>query len=264
MAPIDRLLQIMQRLRDPVSGCPWDQQQNFRSIAPYTIEEAYEVADAIERGDLDDLRDELGDLLFQVVFHSQMAQDQGAFAFDDVVAAICDKMERRHPHVFGSAVMTDAAQQTIAWEELKRRERADDAGSATPPGVLANVPLGLPALTRASKLGKRAAQVGFEWPDIAGALDKVREEIDELRAEIDSGVDKSAIEHEIGDVLFSVVNVCRYLEVDPERALRNTNRKFERRFDYVETKLRERGRSPEQASLAEMDALWDEGKQLGL
>jgi len=262
MAAIDRLLSIMKRLRDPQRGCPWDLQQDFRSIAPYTIEEAYEVADAIERDDLGDLRDELGDLLFQVVFHSQLAREQGAFGFDDVVAGICDKMERRHPHVFGTAVVTDAAQQTVAWEEIKRRERAGDSADDATPGTLANVPLGLPALTRAGKLGKRAAQVGFEWPDIVGALDKVREEIDELRAEI--GGDTAAIEHEIGDVLFSVVNVCRYLEVDPERALRGANRRFERRFGYVETKLQERGKSPQQASLAEMDELWEEGKRTGL
>jgi len=266
MAAIERLLQIMKRLRDPNGGCPWDLQQNFRTVAPYTIEEAYEVADAIERDDLKGLRDELGDLLFQVVFHSQMAQDQGAFTFDDVVAGICDKMERRHPHVFGTAEITDAAQQTIAWEELKRRERAATAGADNPPATLANVPVTLPALTRANKLGKRAAQVGFEWPDVIGALDKVREEIDELRYEIvqAGGVDKAAAEHEVGDVLFSVVNICRYLDLDPERALRDTNRRFERRFGYVESTLREQGRKPEEASLAEMDELWEEGKRAGL
>jgi tetrapyrrole methylase family protein/MazG family protein/ATP diphosphatase len=264
MAAIDRLLQIMKRLRDPVSGCPWDQQQDFRSIAPYTIEEAYEVADAIERDDLDDLCAELGDLLFQVVFHSQMAQDQGAFEFDDVVAGICDKMERRHPHVFGDAQVADAAAQTIAWEELKRREReASRVAAAGPRSALADVPMTLPALTRADKLGKRAAQVGFEWPDVVGALDKVREEIDELRDELGADADPAAIEQELGDMLFSVVNVCRYLHVDPERALRGTNTKFERRFHYVEEKLREQGRAPEQASLEEMDALWEEGKTLG-
>jgi len=270
MAAIDRLLQIMKRLRDPDGGCPWDLQQNFRSIAPYTIEEAYEVADAIERDDLKDLRDELGDLLFQVVFHSQMAQDQGAFTFDDVVEGICDKMERRHPHVFGSAAqemaIADAAEQTVAWEELKRRERAASAAASDKPaGVLTNVPVSLPALTRANKLGKRAAQVGFEWPDVSGALDKVREEIDELGVEIARGtVDKAAAEHEVGDVLFSVVNICRYLELDPERALRDTNRRFERRFGYVETKLREQGKSPDQATLEQMDVLWEEGKRQGL
>jgi len=269
MAAIDRLLEIMKRLRDPNGGCPWDLQQSFRTIAPYTIEEAYEVADAIERDDLGDLRDELGDLLFQVVFHSQMAQDQGAFNFDDVAASICDKMERRHPHVFGTVTIADAAQQTVAWEEQKRRERAASATDANAPATLSNVPVALPALTRAHKLGKRAAQVGFEWPDVGGALDKVREEIEELRHEIVQagtvkGIDKAAAEHEIGDVLFSVVNICRYLDLDPERALRDTNRRFERRFGYVESQLREQGKTPEQATLAEMDALWDEGKKLGL
>ncbi len=263
MAAIDRLIEIMRRLRDPQGGCPWDLQQDFRSIAPYTIEEAYEVNDAIERNDLSDLRDELGDLLFQVVFHSQLAQEQGAFAFDDVVASICDKMERRHPHVFGDARIADAATQTVAWEELKRRERAAQGDDATPVGVLANIPLSLPALTRAGKIGKRAAQVGFEWPDILGALDKVREEIDELRLEIEGGADTSAVEQEVGDVLFSVVNVARYLHVDPERALRGTNTKFERRFGFIEDELRRRGRTPDQATLAEMDELWDEAKRLG-
>lgn len=262
MAAIDRLLSIMQRLRDPQHGCPWDLQQDFRSIAPYTIEEAYEVADAIERGNLGELRGELGDLLFQVVFHSQLAQEQGAFSFDDVAAGICDKMERRHPHVFGDAAIADADSQTVAWEELKRRER-EAAGQQENirVGALSGVPVALPALSRASKLGKRAAQVGFEWPDIQGALDKVREEIDELRIEADHGTDRTAIEAEIGDVLFSVVNVCRYLKVDPERALRGANAKFERRFGYVEEQLRLRGTTPAQSTLEEMDQLWEEGKR---
>jgi MazG family protein len=263
MPAIDRLLDIMKRLRDPQRGCPWDLQQNFRSIAPYTIEEAYEVTDAIERDDLRDLRDELGDLLFQVVFHSQLAQEQGAFAFDDVVASICDKMERRHPHVFGNAEIADAATQTVAWEELKRRERAAAGNDTAPASVLANIPLALPALSRASKIGKRAAQVGFEWPDILGALDKVREEIDELRVEIEAGANTLAVEQEVGDVLFSIVNVARYMQVDPERALRGTNMKFERRFRFIEDALRSRGRTPDQATLEEMDALWDEAKRLG-
>jgi MazG family protein len=256
MSSINRLLQLMARLRDPNGGCPWDQQQDFRSIAPYTIEEAYEVADAIERNDLADLRDELGDLLFQVVFHSQLAKERQAFEFDDVVNAICDKMERRHPHVFGDARIASADAQNIAWEDHKRRER-EARGSS----VLANVPVTLPALTRASKLGKRAATVGFEWPDITGAIDKIAEEIGELRAEIAAGDDKTALEQELGDLLFSVVNVCRYLKVDPETALRTTNAKFERRFHYIEQRLREQGRSPQDASLEEMDRLWDEAKR---
>ena len=255
MSSIHRLLQIMARLRNPDGGCPWDLEQDFKTIAPYTIEEAYEVADAIEREDLSDLRDELGDLLFQVVFHAQLAQERQAFDFDDVVDAICDKMERRHPHVFGEASVADAQAQTVAWEEQKRHEREAKGGS-----VLANVPLGLPALTRANKLGKRAAAVGFEWPDVAGALDKITEEIEELRSAIGAG-DPAAMEGELGDVLYSVVNVCRYVKVDPENALRLTNAKFERRFRYIEQRLKEQGSSPQAASLEQMDRLWDEAKR---
>lgn len=261
MSSIDRLLQIMARLRDRERGCPWDVEQTFRTIAPYTIEEAYEVADAIERNDLASLRDELGDLLFQVVFHAQMASERQSFTFDDVVAAICDKMERRHPHVFGDAKIDSAAGQTVAWEEQKRRERELKSDS-----VLADVPIGLPALTRANKLGKRAAQVGFEWPDVHGALDKLDEEIGELRQELHTGkapddIDRPAIAAELGDVLFCIVNVCRYLQIDPEASLRDTNAKFERRFRYVEQRLKEQGRTARQATLEEMDALWDEGKK---
>ena len=255
---IERLLHIMSRLRDPEHGCPWDLEQSFATIAPYTIEEAYEVADAIERNDLPGLRDELGDLLFQVVFHSQMAQEQGAFGFDAVVDAICDKMERRHPHVFGDATIESAEAQTLAWEEQKKRERATRHVS-----VLADIPVSLPALTRANKLGKRAAQVGFEWPDVNGALAKVEEEVRELKDEVAHGVDREAIADELGDVLFCIVNVCRYLGVDPETALRATNAKFERRFSYVEDRLRAQGRSPDDATLEEMDRLWDEGKARG-
>lgn len=254
--PISRLLQIMSRLRDPQDGCPWDVQQTFQTIAPYTIEEAYEVADAIERHDMTDLREELGDLLFQVVFHSQIAQEKGEFAFSDVVNAICEKMERRHPHVFGDDRIETAAEQTQAWEAHKRRERALTARS-----VLDNVPLALPALARASKLGKRAAEVGFEWPDTQGALDKVAEELDELRAELSSSPDLERISNELGDLLFSIVNVCRYLKIDAENSLRRANAKFERRFRYVERRLREQGKSPEEATLEEMDALWEQGKR---
>lgn len=255
MSSIVRLLDIMARLRDRERGCPWDLEQSFETIAPYTIEEAYEVADAIERKDYAALRDELGDLLFQVVFHSQMAREQGSFAFDDVVAAICDKMERRHPHVFGDARIDTAAAQTVAWEEQKRQEREQSGAS-----VLADVPLALPALTRANKLGKRAAQVGFEWPDVAGALDKLDEELGELRQGLDEQASQAHIAGELGDVLFCVVNVCRYLQVDPETALRGANAKFERRFGYVEQRLREQGRNAREATLEEMDKLWDEGK----
>ncbi len=254
---MERLLQLMTRLRDPQDGCPWDVEQTFATIAPYTIEEAYEVADAIERNDLSELRSELGDLLFQVVFHSQMAKEQGAFQFDDVVDAICDKMERRHPHVFGNASVADAEAQTIAWEEHKRRERA-----AKQQSVLDDVPLGLPALTRANKLGKRAAQVGFEWADVSGALDKVQEEVEELRQELGPTLDLDRVQREIGDLLFSLVNVCRYLKIDPENALRSTNAKFERRFRYIEERLRSQGRAAQDATLEEMDALWEEAKRL--
>ncbi len=273
--PINRLLEIMSRLRDPNGGCPWDLEQSFRTIAPYTVEEAYEVADAIERQDLPALRDELGDLLFQVVFHAQLAKEQGAFTFDDVANAICDKMERRHPHVFGNARIDTAAAQTVAWEEQKRRERAEKNSS-----VLDDVPVALPALTRANKLGKRAAQVGFEWSDVNGALDKLDEEIAEFKAEIRSNAclqgdaagthaipqrdnqrQRERMTAEIGDVLFCVVNVCRYLQIDPEAALKNTNASFEHRFRYVERGLQARGKSPQQATLAEMDALWDEAKK---
>ncbi|HLS82755.1 MAG TPA: nucleoside triphosphate pyrophosphohydrolase [Steroidobacter sp.] len=256
MSSITRLLELMSRLRDPQHGCPWDREQTFRTIAPYTIEEAYEVADAVQRNDLEALREELGDLLFQVVFHAQMAREQGAFGFEDVVRTICEKMERRHPHVFGEAQVKDAHAQTLAWEQHKRRERA-----AKRVGVLDDVPLALPALTRADKLGKRAAQVGFEWPDLAGAVAKLDEEIAELRVEITRGAPRADIAGEIGDVLFCVVNVCRYLRIDPEESLRQTNAKFERRFRYVEERLRALGRTPEDATLEEMDRLWEEGKK---
>lgn len=271
---IQRLLDIMVRLRDPQRGCPWDQQQSFKTIAPHTVEEAYEVADAIEREDLPSLREELGDLLFQVVFHAQMAREQGAFDFDDVVAAICDKMERRHPHVFGDASIADADAQTVAWEEQKRRERAQKRAGSGEASVLDDVPIALPALTRANKLGKRAAQVGFEWSDVHGAIEKLDEEIAEFKAEVQSHLSQQAdpagtstedqqdrLTAELGDVLFCVVNVCRYLKIDPELALKRTNASFERRFRYVERGLAARGKTPQQATLAEMDALWDEGKR---
>jgi tetrapyrrole methylase family protein/MazG family protein/ATP diphosphatase len=259
MAGMQRLLDIMARLRDPQRGCPWDLQQNFKTIAPYTVEEAYEVADAIERDDLPSLRDELGDLLFQVVFHSQLASEQGAFDFDDVANAICDKMERRHPHVFGDASIGDADSQTVAWEELKRRERAQKSTGTEAASVLDDVPMALPALTRANKLGKRAAQVGFEWSEVHGAIEKLDEEIAEFKAEVQTG-QQDRLAAEIGDVLFCVVNVCRYLKIDPELALKRTNASFERRFRYVERGLAARGKTPQQATLAEMDELWDEGK----
>lgn len=258
---ITRLLHIMAILRDPQRGCPWDKEQTFASIAPYTLEEAYEVADAIERNNLPALKEELGDLLFQVVFHARLAEEQGRFAFDEVAAGICDKMVSRHPHVFGSEHIADAEQQTVAWEEHKRRERAAKQGSASS-SILDSVPVSLPALTRAAKLGKRAASIGFEWPDVQGALDKAEEEIRELRAELDAGSAVADIEAELGDVLFCMVNIARHLKVDPEAALRKTNLKFERRFRHVEARLQQRDASAAPATLAEMDTYWDEAKRM--
>jgi MazG family protein len=261
LRPIDRLLAIMARLRDPADGCPWDQEQTFATVAPYTVEEAYEVADAIERNDLSDLKEELGDLLLQVVFHARMAEEQGAFAFDDVAQAINDKMIRRHPHVFAEETYASLAHQKAGWEELKAAERAQKQGASNSraASLLDDIPVGLPALTRAVKLSKRAAKVGFVWPDISHVVDKLDEELGELKAEIAAG-DFEKARQEMGDVLFVVANLARTLEVDPEDSLRFTNAKFVRRFQYVEKVLAERGRTPEQSDLAEMDALWDEAK----
>ena len=256
---IDRLIDIMARLRAPEGGCPWDLEQTFATIAPYTIEEAYEVADAIARGDLPDLKDELGDLLFQVTFHARMAEEQGAFTFDDVAGAIADKMIRRHPHVFGGANQRDAASQTVAWEATKAAERAEK-GKAMPSSALDGVALALPALMRADKLQKRAARVGFDWPEARQVLDKIEEEIGELRAELDDGAKPDAVKDEVGDLLFALANLARHLGVDPEAALRGGNAKFERRFRSIETALAAVGRRPEQASLEEMEALWVEAK----
>ena len=235
---IQRLIEIMARLRDPEGGCPWDIAQDFRSIAPYTIEEAHEVADAIERGDLDDLKDELGDLLFQVVFHARMAEEENAFAFGDVVAAISDKLERRHPHVFGDADIADAQAQTVNWEDIKAAERAERGESDD--SVLAGVSRGLPALRRAVKLQKRAARVGFDWPAAEPIFDKLEEEADELKAAMAVG-DADNIEEEIGDLLFAITNLARKLDVDPGGALRRSNHKFERRFRAMEALATERG-----------------------
>ena len=256
-AGLAELLGIMARLRDRERGCPWDVEQTFATIAPYTIEEAYEVADAIERDDLDDLKDELGDLLFQVVFHARMAEEAGAFAFADVARAICDKMLRRHPHVFGQAQVADSAEQTKRWEELKREER----GSASPDaGVLDDVPVGLPALTRAVKLGKRAASVGFDWPDVAGVRAKVDEELDELDAAAASG-DRDDMAAEMGDLLFSVANWCRHLHLDPETCLRSANARFVRRFRAVESEVAASGRPWSSHDAAALDALWQRAKE---
>ena len=256
-AAVAELLDIMARLRDRERGCPWDVEQTFATIAPYTIEEAYEVADAIERDDLDDLKDELGDLLFQVVFHARMAEEGGAFAFADVARAICDKMLRRHPHVFGQAQVADSAEQTKRWEELKREER----GSASPDaGVLDDVPVGLPALMRAVKLGKRAASVGFDWPDVAGVRAKVDEELAELDAAAASG-DRDDIAAEMGDLLFSVANWCRHLHLDPETCLRSASARFARRFRAVESEVAASGRLWSSHDAAALDALWRRAKE---
>ena len=255
-APLAELLDIMARLRDRERGCPWDVEQTFATIAPYTIEEAYEVADAIERNDLDDLKDELGDLLFQVVFHARMAEEAGAFAFGDVARAICDKMLRRHPHVFGQAQVADSAEQTKRWEEIKREER----GSASPDaGVLDDVPVGLPALTRAVKLGKRAATVAFDWPDVAGVRAKVDEELAELDAAAASG-DRDDTAAEMGDLLFSVANWCRHLQLDPETCVRSANERFGRRFRAVEAEVAASGRPWSSHDAAALDAFWRRAK----
>jgi MazG family protein len=258
LRPIDRLLAIMARLRDPADGCPWDLDQTFATVAPYTVEEAYEVADAIERGNLPDLKEELGDLLLQVVFHARMAEEQGVFAFDDVATAINDKMIRRHPHVFAEETYASLAHQKQGWEALKAVERAGKADSGAR-SLLDDVPMGLPALTRAVKLSKRAAGVGFVWPTVQDVVKKLHEEVGELEVEIEAG-DLEKARQEMGDVLFVVANLARTLEVDPEDSLRYTNAKFVRRFQYIEKALAERGRTPEQSNLAEMDALWDEAK----
>jgi len=260
--PIDRLIAIMARLRAKEGGCPWDLEQNFATIAPYTIEEAYEVADAIQREDRGALREELGDLLLQVVYHARMAEEEGSFAFDDVATAIADKMVARHPHVFGDKEVDGAAAQTRMWEEFKTRERAAKAAaSGKPPSVLDDVPLALPALMRAEKLQKRAARVGFDWPDPRQVLDKLEEEIRELRAEIDQGGTPARVADEVGDLLFVLANLARHLKVDPEAALRGCNAKFERRFRFIEEALAAEGRTPKEASLDEMESLWQAAKR---
>ena len=254
--PIDRLIGIMAKLRDPISGCPWDVEQTFATIAPYTLEEAYEVADAIERGDMDELKSELGDLLFQTVFHARMAEEQGLFTFEDVANAIADKLERRHPHVFGDeAAKPDSVAQKARWEDIKATERAAKDQN----GVLDDVPVALPALARAAKLTKRAARVGFDWPSTDEVFDKLHEEVAELRAEITAG-DLDKAREEMGDLLFVVANLARKLGVEPEDALRGANAKFVRRFEFIEAELAKDARGPQQSDLAEMDRLWDAAK----
>ncbi len=255
--PLKRLIAIMARLRDPADGCAWDLEQTFATIAPYTIEEAYEVSDAIDRGDMGEIRDELGDLLLQVVFHARMAEEADAFGFDDVANAICEKMIRRHPHVFGEAGHRNAAEQTVAWDAIKAEERAAKDASQS---LLDGVPAALPALMRAEKLTRRAARVGFTWATPDEVIEKLHEELGELTAEIENG-DRAKMRDEMGDVLFVCANLARLLELDPEDALRAANAKFTRRFNAIEAALAAEGRSPEDADLAEMDGLWDAAKR---
>ncbi len=270
---IGRLIEIMAALRTPQTGCPWDLEQNFATIAPYTVEEAYEVADAIARDDLADLEEELGDLLLQVVFHARMAQEQGAFAFGDVVEAITAKLIRRHPHVFGDRKAMDPQSVKGLWEDIKAQEKQEKqekqkkqakqetkvaGGKPADEGALAGVPVALPALTRALKLQAKASKVGFDWNDPRAVLRKIREETDEIEAALDANASDAAAE--VGDLLFAAVNLARHLDADPEALLRATNRKFERRFAAIEDALSAQGKAPQDATLAEMDALWNQAK----
>ncbi len=264
---ITRLLDIMAALRAPVTGCPWDIEQDFKSIAPYTLEEAFEVIDAIERNDIDDLREELGDLLLQVVFHARMAEEMKAFDFGDVVQAITHKMIRRHPHVFGDEDARCAGMAKGMWDKIKAEEKAErrvrraalQLETAEPSGFLDDIPHGFPSLMRALKLQQKAAKVGFDWSEALPILDKIEEEIAELRHEISAG-DQKKTEEEYGDLLFAMVNLGRHLKLEPESALRGTNEKFRTRFHYIEQKLTERQQSLEDATLDEMEALWNEAK----
>ncbi|MBZ9862143.1 nucleoside triphosphate pyrophosphohydrolase [Mesorhizobium sp. CA15] len=265
---ISRLIEIMAALRAPKTGCPWDIEQNFATIAPYTIEEAYEVADAIARGDLDDLREELGDLLLQVVYHAQMAEEIGEFAFGDVVEAITTKMIRRHPHVFGDEKARSAGMAKGMWEKIKAVEKTEKRDARIARGLdpedhgrgyLDSVPVALPALTRALKLQEKAARVGFDWSEAAPILDKIEEEIGELREALATG-DAAPIKDEFGDMLFAIVNLGRHLKLDSEAALSGTNEKFRSRFHYVEQALEASGKSLEKATLDEMEALWQQAK----
>lgn len=264
---VARLIEIMRALRDPVGGCAWDVAQSFETIAPYTLEEAYEVADAVARGDLVDLREELGDLLLQVVFHAQMADEQGAFDFGGVVEAITTKLIRRHPHVFGPRRDLTPDEVKGQWDAIKAQEKAERAAARaaaglpddSPKGALAGAPEALPALTRAEKLQAQAARVGFDWGAVGPVLDKIEEEIGEVREALAGGA-AGRVEEEIGDLLFALANLARHAKVDPEAALRRANAKFVRRFAHVEARLAARGKRPEESTLAEMDAFWDEAR----
>ncbi len=268
---IDRLLEIMAALRDPETGCPWDIEQNFHSIAPYTLEEVYEVLDAIERNDMDDLREELGDLLLQVVFHARMAEEQGEFAFGDVVEAVTRKMIRRHPHVFGDTEARSAGMAKGSWNRIKAEEKAERAErraklgleTTEKDGFLDDIPHAFPALLRALKLQQKAAKVGFDWSEAAPILDKISEETSELKEAI-AARHKTEIEEEYGDLLFAMVNLGRHLEIDAETALISANEKFKRRFHFIEEALKTSGRNLDVASLNEMEEIWGEAKKKGL
>lgn len=255
MEEIKKLLQAMARLRDPKSGCPWDRAQTFASLVPCTLEEAYEVADSVAREDLTELKEELGDLLFQVVFYARIAEEAGAFAFEDVAAVMTEKLIRRHPHVFGEASYADIAEQSVAWEQIKAEERGGGTVSA-----LDGVPQALPALMRAVKLQRRAARVGFDWSDLEPVFDKIAEEIGEIREATQTHAGAERVADEVGDLLFACANLARHLDVDPETALRDANSRFQKRFRYIEDGLAKADRTPQQASLEEMDALWEQAK----
>ena len=260
LRPMDRLVKIMATLRNPNGGCPWDVEQTFATIAPHTIEEAYEVADAIEQNDMDSLKDELGDLLFQSVFHAQMAKELNEFSFDDVVNGVIDKMIRRHPHVFGDQSIKTADEQTVSWEDIKATERATKSGAADE-SALAGLTNGLPALIRAEKLQKRAARVGFDWPEVASVFDKLREETSELQVEIDTDGGEARLTDELGDLLFVCVNLARKLNIDAETALRGANSKFETRFRHMEGALKGTGRGLKGMELDAMEEAWQGTKK---
>lgn len=259
LSAIRRLLHIMQTLRDPDHGCPWDREQTFASIVPHTLEEAYELAEAIESENTDAIHDELGDLLFQVVFYAELGRERDWFDFESLAARLCEKLERRHPHVFGSGQGATTTMVSGQWERIKADERRQTAGEET--GTLAGVARNLPALSRAAKLQKRASRVGFDWGESAPVIAKIEEELEEFRVELAAGHAGDRLEEEFGDFLFACVNLARHAGIDPETALRRANRKFESRFSYVESQLAREGRKPEESTLEEMDALWDEAKR---
>ena len=262
MTEIQKLLDIMRALRDPETGCPWDRRQTFKTIAPYTIEEAYEVADAIETGDMDELQSELGDLLLQVVYHAQIADEENHFNFTEVVACINKKLVARHPHIFGSVKIDTAEAQSKHWESIKVDERKTKAESNNhKASVLDGISLNMPALCRAQKLQVRAAQVGFDWDDIQSVFAKIDEEVGEIREAINDQEDKEKLTEELGDTLFVCVNLARHMQIDAEAALRSANKKFQNRFRYIETKLEDQNKAPEDVTLQELDRLWDEAKQ---